>query len=128
LSCSIVSALEDDDLVDPVDELRPEAVPEHLHQVLLQLVGRAALLPREGLDAIGAEVGGHDQDRVLEVDRPALRISEPAVVQDLEQDVEDVCVGLLDLVEQEHRVGLAAYRLGQLSGLLVADVAGWRAD
>ena len=60
---------------------------------------RAALLAREGLDAVGAEVRGHDQDRVLEVDRPALRVGEPAVVEDLEQDVEDVCVRLLDLVE-----------------------------
>ena len=38
------------------------------------------------------EVRGHDQDRVLEVDRAALRVGEPTVVQDLEQDVEDVCV------------------------------------
>ena len=30
--------LEDDDLVDPVDELRPEVVPEHFHQILLQLI------------------------------------------------------------------------------------------
>src|SRR5437870_5165831 len=30
--------LEDDDLVDPVDELRAEAVAKHPHQLLLQLV------------------------------------------------------------------------------------------
>jgi hypothetical protein len=37
-------------------------------------------------------------------------------------------VCLLDLVEQEHGVRLAADRLCQLTGLLVADVAGRRAD
>ena len=32
--------------------------------------------------------------------------------------------GLLDLVEQDHRVGLAAYGFGELAALVVADVAG----
>ena len=36
-------------------------------------------------------------------------------------------VGLLDLVQQDHRVGPAADRLGQLAALFVADVAGGRA-
>ena len=35
---------------------------------------------------------------------------------------------LLDLVEQHHRVRLATDRLGELAALLVADVAGRRAD
>ena len=59
-----------------------------------------------------------------EVDRPALGVGEPAVVEHLQQGVEHVRVGLLDLVEQHHRVRPAAHRLGQLPGVLVADVAG----
>ena len=35
---------------------------------------------------------------------------------------------LLDLVEEEHRVGPPAHRLGELPALLEADVAGGRAD
>src|SRR5690606_32227476 len=35
---------------------------------------------------------------------------------------------LLDLVEQHHRVGPAADRLGELAALVVADVARGRAD
>ncbi len=42
-SCSPVRDAEDDDLVDPVDELRPEALPQDLHQVLLQLLERLLL-------------------------------------------------------------------------------------
>ena len=38
-------------------------------------------------------------------DGPALAVGQPAVVEHLEQDVEDVGVGLLDLVEQDHLVG-----------------------
>ena len=75
-----------------------------------------------------ADVGGHDQHRVGEVDRPALAVGEAAVVHDLQQHVEGVGVGLLDLVEQDHRVGPAAYGLGELTALVVADVAGGRAD
>ncbi len=74
------------------------------------------------------QVRGHDEHGVGEVDRPALAVGEPTVLQHLQQDVEDVGVGLLDLVEQHHRVRPAAYRLGELAALLVADVAGRRAD
>jgi len=86
------------------------------------------LLPRVLLDAVRSEVRRHDHDGVLEVDGTALRVREAPVVEDLEQDVEDVLVRLFDLVEQEHGVGPAPYRLGQLAGLLVADVAGRSAD
>jgi hypothetical protein len=59
---------------------------------------------------------------LLEVDRASLGVRESAVVEDLQQDVEDIRVGLLDLVEEQDRVGPAPDLLGQLAGLLVADV------
>ena len=37
--------------------------------------------------------------------------------------VEDVGMGLLDFVEQQHRVGLAAHGLGELATLVVTDIA-----
>ena len=52
----------------------------------------------------------------------------PPVVQDLQQHVEHVVVRLLDLVEEDHAVGLAPHGLGELAALLVADVARRRAD
>ena len=48
---------EDDDLVDPVDELRPEALAEDLHQVVLQLV-EGFLLAGVLADPVGTEVEG----------------------------------------------------------------------
>ena len=77
-------------------------------------------------DVPGAQVGGHDDHRVLEVDHPALRIGEAPVLEDLQQRVEDVRVSLLDLVEQHHGERLAAHLLGQLAALLVSDVPGRR--
>jgi hypothetical protein len=77
---------------------------------------------------LGADVGGHDHDRVAEVDGTSLRVGQAPVVEQLQQCVEHVRVGLLHLVEQHHAVRLAAYRLGQLTALVVADVAGRGAD
>ena len=74
------------------------------------------------------EVGRQDQDGVAEVDRAALPVGQPALVEHLQQHVEHVRVRLLDLVEQHHRVRPPAHRLGQLTALVVADVAGRRAD
>ena len=97
------------------------------------LVGAAVarLLEAEVLtlgDVAGAEVGGHDDDGVLEVDHPALRVGQATFLEDLQQAVEDVGVGLLDLVEEHHGERLAAHLLGELATLFVADVAGRRAE
>jgi hypothetical protein len=55
-------------------------------------------------------------------------VGEAAVVEDLEEDVEDLGVRLLDLVEEDDGVRAPADCLGQLAALLVADVAGRGAD
>ena len=75
-----------------------------------------------------ADVRGHDDDRVLEVDGASLAVGQPAVVEDLQQDVEHVVVRLLDLVEQDDAVRPAPHRFGELAALFVADVAGRGAD
>ena len=72
---------------------------------------------------VRSDVGRHDDHRVAEVDLMALRIGEPPVVENLQQGVEHICVGFLDLVEQHHRVGLAPHRFGELAALVVADVS-----
>ncbi len=51
-----------------------------------------------------------------------------AVVEHLQQCVEDVVMGLLDLVEQDDGIRLPPDGLGQLPPLLVADVTGRRPD
>ena len=57
-------------------------------------------------DVARAEVGGQDQHGVLEVHDAALAVGEPAVLQHLQQRVEHVRVGLLDLVEEHDENGL----------------------
>ena len=48
---------------------------------------------------VGAEVRRHQDDRVLEVDHPALAVLEHALVEHLVEEVQHVGVGLLHLVE-----------------------------
>ena len=123
---------EHDGRVDPVEELRPEVLLQLggdllLHQLVRALgavrVGRAhrpEAEARVGLELLGAEVRGHDDDRVAEVDPAALGVGQVPVLEDLEEDVEDLRVRLLDLVEQDDAVVLAADRLGQLAALVEA--------
>src|SRR4051794_8401190 len=131
---------EDDRRVDPVEELRPEVVLQLRRDLLLhELVGglgpcgvRLAHGPeakrRVRLELLGAQVGGHDDDAVAEVDAAALGVREVPILEDLEEDVEDLGMRLLDLVEQDDRVALAADGFGQLAALVEPDVAGGRAD
>ena len=95
-----------DDLVDTVDELRPN--------------GRTQLL--------FGEVRGHDDERVLEVDHTSFVIRQTTVVQHLQQHVEHIRVGFLDLVEQHDRVGFPTNRFRQLTALIVTDVSRRRTD
>ncbi len=105
--------MEDDDFVDAVEELRTERLLNFLHHPALHpIVGFDFVLGRELLRAeadVGgrrhsdrADVAGHDDDRVFEVDLTPLRIGQAPVFEHLQQQVEDVGVRLFDLVEQHH--------------------------
>src|SRR5579864_3171614 len=135
LDLFLVQLVEDDDLVDAVEQLGAEDLLQLAHDAALHLVvGEPALVAdREAerlvlRDRRGADVRGHDHDRVPEVDAAPLGVGQLPLLQDLEQDVEHVRVCLLDLVEEEHRVRLAAHGLGQLAAFVVPDVARRRAD
>jgi hypothetical protein len=134
LEIALLELVEDHHLVNAVDELGPEVTlhfaDDHLAHLLVGLhaIGLAEAETGGVLDQVGADVRRHDQDDVAEVDVPAERVGQTALFHHLEQHVEDVRVRLLDLVEQNDRVGATADLLGQVAALLVADVARRRAD
>src|SRR5437867_1537515 len=129
-----VERVEHDHLVDPVQELRIEHSFYLIHdRVLHGRVVRPAVPIGEPqapapLDLPRPQVRGHDEDGVLEIHFPAQAVGELPVVQDLEKDVEDVGVGLLDLVEQDDRVGFPPHLFGELPALLMPDIPRWGAD
>ena len=97
------------DLVHAVEELGTKTLPQFFqHGALHLLVVGAAELAVIIQDAVAADVGRHDDDDVLEVHDVPLTIGEPAIVEDLQQYVEHVIVGLFDLVKKNDAIGAAA--------------------
>ncbi len=87
-----------------------------------------ALLRSHFLDPPAAGVARHNHDRVRKIHRATVTIGQTALVEQLQQDVEDLHMRLLDLIQQQHAVRTTAHRLGQLSALIVANVARRRTD
>src|SRR5438094_649605 len=112
--------MEDHHVVDAVQELGAEVLAERLQHLLLHGVVGTGVVAAIAGEQLAPDVRGHDDDRVLEVDRAPVAVGQAAVVEDLEEHVEDVVVRLLDLVEEDDAVRPAADGLGQLPALLVA--------
>ena len=72
----------------------------------------------------GAEVRGHDENRIAEIHHVALTIGHAAIIQNLQKRVPNLRVGFLDLVEQHHAIRTAADRLRQLTAFFIADITG----
>ena len=70
-----------------------------------------------------ADVAREEDEGLAEVHRLALAVGHAAVLQDLKELVHDGGMGLLHLVEQEHREGVGAHGVGELAAGLVAHVA-----
>ena len=81
-----------------------------------------------GSQPVDAEVRGEDDEGLGEIDAVAAAGGEDAVVQDLQELVEDARVRLLDLVEEDDAERLLPDRVGQLAADVVSDVARRRAD
>ena len=121
-----VQRLEADGGIQPVAELgREQAFDVRLLVTRLTRVGKA---DRGLVHGLGARIGGHHDDDVAEIRLAAIVVSQGAVVHDLQQHVEDGRVGLLDLIEQQHAMGLFGDGLGQQTTLVKTNVAGRRAN
>ncbi len=104
-------------------------LPERVHHLAPRaFVNRTAFANRPLGDDLAAEIRRHDDDGVLEVDRSPLPVRQPAVIQQLQQNVEHLRVSFLNLVEQHDSIRAAPDRLGELPGFLVADVPRGRAE
>src|SRR5882757_11020369 len=90
---------EDDDVVNTIQELRPEMPMQCVQDLLASLFELLRRLHVVGLQITGAEIRRHDQNRILEVYDAALAVGQAAIVHYLEHDVEDVWMSLLDFVE-----------------------------
>ena len=99
--------VENDDLVETVDELRIERLSHRRHHHLFHLLARGIGICLETerallLNEARADVRGHDDDGVLEIDGVAERVGQDAVFKNLKQDVENVRMRFFDLIKQQN--------------------------
>src|SRR6185437_16659456 len=90
---------EDDNVVNAVEKLRTKTLPHHLHDLLARSIEAGFILQRFSVQELRAQIGGHDEHRVFEVDGAAARIGEAAIVEHLQQHVEDVWMRLFNFVK-----------------------------
>ena len=116
--------MEEDNFINPVEEFRTESALQFFQDQAAGFFFHAAHL----LDIFAADVAGHNQDAVAEVNRAALSVGQSSSVQDLQEDVEDVLVRFFNFVQEDYRIGPAPDYFGQLAAFLVTDVTGRRSD
>ena len=127
--------MEHNDVIDPVQKLRAEDTVHlshdgALHRLIVRLLiisaAESKFLRRNNLLCSGVRC--HDDDRISEINLPALRVCEISFIQHLQQHIEYVRMCFLDLIKQHDGVRVPPHLLGQLSALIVPDIAGRRAD
>src|SRR6266403_1161259 len=98
------------------------------HGFLQLFISPGVGLTLELQDQLRPNVGRHNDDCVLEVDDTPLTVGQAAVIQYLEQNIENVMMSLLNFIEQDDRVRTTTDRLRELSAFFVTDIPGRRTD
>mmetsp|Transcript_77232 Transcript_77232/g.221222 ORF Transcript_77232/g.221222 Transcript_77232/m.221222 type:complete len:486 (+) Transcript_77232:114-1571(+) len=139
-----VQGAEDDDLVNAVQELRPEQSLQLLHhkfanfamkRTILFLIlprGRPEAKPGSPEDTLlnlsATNVGRHDDHRIGKGYGLTTSICKPAVVKQLQEHIEHIWVGLLNFIEKNQRVRPPANSFGEGAALTKPNVSRWSAD
>ena len=79
----------------------------------------------ESMKSLFKDVDGKKSELVDELLKT---VSQTAFIHYLKQNVEHILMGLLNLIQKDDGVGLAAHFLGQLTAVLITYVSGRRSD
>jgi len=119
LQMLLIQRVEDDDLVNTLRNSGRKSARSFIHHRVLHVVValpvKCAFVSRiRGLPTLEVMI------RIVffEIDSPPLAIGQPAVIENLQHDVEHVGMRLFDLVEENHRVRFSADGLSQLAAFL----------
>ena len=72
---------------------------------------------------VAAEVGGHQDNGVAEVDFATFAVAHKAAVEHLIEQVHHIAMRFLHFIEQHHAVRALAHRFGENAALAVTHVA-----
>jgi len=81
-----------------------------------------------GGEGFGAQVAGHQHNGIGEVHMPALPIRQPALLQNLQKQHEDVPVGFFNFVQDDDTRRAFAHRLRKLASVAITDITCGCAD
>ena len=127
-----VERAEDDDVVDAVQELRCEGFFQRPAVFRLRglsagcpISNRCCTRPAWSVHCRGprSDVGGENDYRISEIDLAPRTVGEVSLVEDLQQGVEDFGWAFDFGRTGRDRIGMAAYRFGELSAFAVADIS-----
>ena len=96
LDFRLAEGAEDDDVVDPIEELRTEMLSKRVGDLRLD---HGAIVAGMLEDVSASNIGSHDDHRITEINGAALGIGKTAIVENLQQNVEHIGMCLLDFVE-----------------------------
>src|SRR5919199_1601018 len=99
-----LQGVEDNNLINPVEELWTEARSHRLHHPTPHLIV-LTIFSGKVENVLGTDVAGHDNHSILEVYRVTLSIGNATIIEDLQHHVEHIGVSFLDFVKQNHRIG-----------------------
>ena len=120
--------LEEDRFIQSVQELRTEVCTQVIHDCRFCLRLDRTVLVDAVQQIACTDVGSHDQDGILEVNRTSLGIGDTTVIQYLQQYVKHIGMCFFDFIEQYHTVRFSPHGFGQLTALFVSYVSGRRSD
>ena len=109
--------------IQTVSEFRGKQPVDGLHGIGTVVLNRES----DGAlrNTLRTGVRGHDNDDVTEIGFAAVVVSERAVIHHLQQKIKNFWVRLLNFIEQDHRVRVFGYCIGQQTALIIANIA-WR--
>ena len=114
------------DRVNSIAEFRREHALDVGHLVAQgRCLGEADLRLVQGFSP---SIRCHDDDHVAEIGFPSVVIRQCAVIHHLQQDVKYIRMRFFDFIQQQHAMGLFAYRFGEQTALIKADIARRRTD
>ena len=117
-------SMKDHDIVDPIQKFRFEVLTQNFSNRFAYL----RLVIADLLNFTRAQIGSHDQNSILEINRASLRISQAAIVENLQQHIEHVRMRLFDFIKENYRIWPAAHCFGKLPAFLVTDISRGSAD
>ena len=114
---------EHDDLIQTVQKFRTEMRFQFVHNKLFIFRADVSVLIDSFQQVDRTDIGCHDQDGILKVYRPSLRVRDPPVIQYLQEDVEYIRMCLFHLIKEDNRIRFSPDCLCELSAFVISDIS-----